>query len=555
MRNIGFRRETPSRAAIALVVLGALGLSCSSPEEPGGPPEPEVPNPVHVAFSGGGWRAHTAQAGWTMSLLEDGTRTLDEVFKDVATISSNSGGTWFHSMLVYSGSFRASIEAADALPSYATPAGYLGQERALFQKSEAAELHIDWCAPFEDSHPTIYFYCRLATIAGGEGVIWSDIVTNVVFEPFGMKTELSRALLDGPRQTWAGGKSLLMAATMLTDHAVLTENDWLDKLYYDATVKAGPAQVSLTPLTFSSTPGMQAPPFLAAGGFDLLYAENAELDPPPPKKATIENPLPSDHVPVLTATAASSAALGAAASYTVLHDNDFGLASWQIAYELSDLALPFALEPPIQSRPPAGTVEKLAESKFVRIADGGYLDNSGVAQLVSFLQLNEQADDFHIVAFDNVQEVYQPSGDGTAVGTDIAYLFGKGLGDGEQFCVGRADDKICVTVPAQQIFASGPLAETKAVWSYLPEADTGLIYTAYEVTTVDNQTLGVKAGSSGTLRVFTCAWPAADTAPWNGASDFDAYEAMLQAIHEGLTANGNQGLSYLRSALTSGTTP
>jgi hypothetical protein len=194
------------------------------------------------------------------------------------------------------------------------------------------------------------------------------------------------------------------------------------------------------------------------------------------------------------------------------------------------------------------SVDQLAESKFVRVADGGYLDNSGVAQLVSFLQLNEQGTDFQIVAFDNVQKLYEPSGGkGAAVGIDFATLFGEGLGgpDHDELCV----DDFCVIVPAQQVFASEPLSKTSAVWQNAPESGTALIYTRYAVTTVDNETLGVKAGLSGTLHAFTCAWPTAPTAPLDGSSDFAAYEAMLKGIHEGLTANDEQGLSYLRRAL------
>jgi len=553
MSNNVLRQETATNPAtllcqVTLAVLGTLGcLSCSSPDAPDVPLAAESASSVHVAFAGGGWRAHTAHAAWTISLLEDGTKTLDEVFANVATISSNSGGTWFNSMLVYSTSFAASLEIQGALQIYPTMAGYLGQQKALLEKADAAKVWIDWCAPFETSFPYIYFYCKLATIAGGDGVVWSDIVSEVVFEPFGMGVELKRTLLNGQRQDWAAGKSLLMAATMLTGHAVLNENDWLDKRYYDATVDTGPSQVNLTPLTFSSTPGMQAPPFLAAGGFDLEYTENADIDPSS-ASAKIANPLPSDGVRVLAATAASSAALGAAASYPVLEENGFSFASWQTAYELSDLALPFSLQSPIQNLSPVGlSVDQLAGAKLVRVADGGYLDNSGVAQLVSFLQLNDQATDFQIVAFDNVQKLYEPAGGkGAAVGIDLATLFGEGLGgpNHDQLCA----DGFCVNVPSQQVFAAEPLEETSAVWQNAPESGM-LIYTRYEVTTVDNETLGVKAGSSGTLHAFTCAWPTAATAPLDGLSDFAAYEAMLNGIYEGLTANGDQGLSYLRTAL------
>lgn len=543
------------RLAAGLISMSlALCMSANcGPDRDSEPPGDEVPRPttpVHVAFAGGGWRAHTGHAAWTMSLLDSGAETLDDVFGNVQTLSSNSGGTWFLSMLAYSQAFRASVELKDAFANYVDQ-GYLGQERRLLEGSEAVDS--EFCSLFDD-HPYLHFYCRLASVAGGEGVVWTDIINKVVFEPFGMNDELAATRLGDARQSWADDKSLLMAATLLTDEAVLTENDFLDKLYYNAKLTAsGPKQVNVSPVTFSSvSSGKSSPPFLAAAGFDVHYTENADIDPAHASN-TFEDPLPNDQVPVLMATAASSAAAGAVASHQVLVDNDFDLA-WQIAYVLSDLAVAFELTQPIaHASPEERTVDELAKSKFARLADGGYLDNSGIAQLVRFLQANGASTSFQIVAFDNVQQAFTPTGGGAAVGIDIAYPFGKGLGPGgDRLCVGTSTDQICVTVPDQQIFGADALGGTTAIWSDTPDPTKPgyeLIYTRYAVTTVDNETLGVTAGSQGILHAFTCVWPDADTGPFNGASDFDAYAAMLDGIRTALEAEGGQGLKYLRAAL------
>ena len=222
---------------------------------------------------------------------------------------------------------------------------------------------------------------------------------------------------------------------------------------------------------------------------------------------------------------------------------------------LSDLAVAFKLTPPIGHASPAGlTVKELAASKFARLADGGYLDNSGVAQLVRYLQTNDPSTDFQIVAFDNVQKPYVPPGGGAKVGIDIAPLFGKGLGgpNGQSLCIGTKSDQICVPLPDQQIFDADALDKTQKIWSGSPDAakpGEELIYTRYAVTTVANETLGVTAGSQGILHAFTCVWPDAETAPFDGASDFDDYAAMLDGIRTALEAQGGQGLNYLRAAL------
>lgn len=535
-----------------LSLLICLLASCSSGSSDT-PMVPEDVTAVHVAFAGGGWRAHTAQAGWTMSLLDDGANTLEYVFENVQTLSSNSGGTWFLSMLVYSSAFRSSIEEQGAFENYITPNGYLGQERALFENFGAVSVDPDSC-PFEESDPVFYFYCRLAALVADGNLVWTDMVNGIVFKPFDMNLELeeSPTLLSDPRQTWAIDKSLLTAATMLTNHAVLTESAIVfDKLYYDATLAGGgPVQMSVTPVTFSSLPaGKTPPPFLRAGTFDVVYADADFSDS---AGAGFMNPSPSDSIPVLLATAASSAAAGALASYSILLANGYDELTWELANVLSDLAVPLQLTSPLEGGSPSGlSLDELAGVNFARLADGAYLDNSAVAQLVSFLQVNNEATDFQIVSFDNVQTLYTPSADGAEtparVSNDIALLFGEG--GKNQVCTGA--DEFCFSVPARQIFSSEPLTSTASTWDWTSRGadEPTLIYTRYRVTTVDNPTFGLTAGSQGVLHVFTCSWPSAQSPPWNGESDFDAYEAMLAAIRAGLQANGNEGLDHLRAAL------
>tara|TARA_R110002072_G_scaffold4245_3_gene29975 strand:+ start:18207 stop:19901 length:1695 start_codon:yes stop_codon:yes gene_type:complete len=553
-------------ASVSLTVVLSAGCSSGSgsqQEAAARPDDDAVAKPVHIALAGGGWRAHTAHAAWTMSLLDDGAFTLSDVFGNVETLSSNSGGTWFLSMLVFSDSFRAMIEMPGALENYASPSGYLGLERQLFDDFQAVQVDANWC-PFEQSQPVLYFYCRLASLAGDGALVWADIVKNVVFEPFGMNRALeeSPTLLSGTRQSWATGKSLLIAATMLTDRVILTETDLLlDKLYYDAVLQGeGPAQVNVTPVTFASVrSGVAPPPVLSAGAFAVSYKDADFGDS---AGAVFSNDaLASGDVPVLLATAASSAAVGTLASYSVLVDNGYDDLTWELAYELSDLAVPVTMQAPIAAATSLPkSVHELAASNVARLADGGYQDNSAVAQLASFLQASGEADGFEIVAFDNVQALYTPppgvATAGAAMGLDIALLFGEG--EDRQVCAGTGEDKFCVTVPAQQVFAPAqPGVTTPATWSWTSPGAAGptLSYTRFEVTTVDNPTFGLTAGSTGVLHVFTCVWPTADTAPWNGASDFDAYAAMLAAIRAGLQADGSAGLAYLREALSGSAVP
>jgi hypothetical protein len=411
-------------ALAALALFFTVGNSACDSSSPSAEVEPEAPPPysAHVAFSGGGWRAHAGHTGWILSLLEGGSKKLEDVFANVGTVSSNSGGSWFSTMLMYSGAFVRAIQGTNAINTWsvsgADATGWLGQQQYLFDQAFCHSASGD-----------AFTACVFEYYTDGDATYWHKVVEDLVFKDYPITVPLS-----GKRQPWAAGKPLLLAATMLTTEAVLGEEGG-DKQYYQACLSPATPVLNgdsgascsggtgtlpdVTPVTFSSMPSgstFTAPPFLPAAGtgtnatlFNVGYTENA-LRSPATATATIENPLTSDVVPVATAAAASSAAAGFGASGVVTGD-------WEEAYLASDEAVNFQLAGNMQHVVADGmTVNALAAAKMVQIADGGPVDNSGVAQLVSFLQLNNAADGFNIVAFDNVQTLYTPGGAAPKVG-------------------------------------------------------------------------------------------------------------------------------------------
>lgn len=368
-----------------------------------------------------------------------------------------------------------------------------------------------------------------------------------------MDDELETTVLGDARQDWATDKSLLMAATLLTDKVVL-DSGFIRDVYYDAMLSGSGygEEIDVYPVMFASVEaGKTTPPFLSAGAIDITYA--ATDDPIEPLPVNIMDSLSSDSVPVLRAAAASSAAVGATASYGVLRANfePEELLLWEAAYEFSELAVSFKLTSPLEGGTPKGSPGDVADDKFARLADGGYVDNAAVAQLVSYLQANDEASDFQIVAFDNVTTLFSPQNTTQAnplsVSVNFAILFWEGP---KEACCASG---VCVQVPARKVFdvvAPGTFEGTKPIWSWTdPSVGGGLTYTQYKVKTFDNPAFGVKAGSQGVLHVFTCVWPDAGTAPEDGARDFNAYEAMFAAIGDGLTSKGNEGLNHLQGAL------
>lgn len=455
-------RYLVSLSAVALL----LGCSSNSPtSEPtsGAAEVTSAPHSVHVAFAGGGWRAHTGHSGWIMSLLDNGNKTLDQVFTHVETVSSNSGGSWFNTMLSYSTDFTTAIQASNAIETWATPGpkatGWLGQQQYLFDQ-----------APCHAVSGEEFLGCVFWHYTGGvkEATNWHQVIEKIVFGNNAITENL-----NGTRQSWATDKSLLLAATLLTREVVIGQRGLTaDKQYYqacfppstpdlrgddgasctDATGK--PADV--TPVTFSSLAKdskLTQPAFLPSVKFatsgqklNMGYSENA-LWSPAKANAMIANPIQSHGVPVITAAAASSAAAGFVASHEVSNN-------WELSYLGMAEPVSFQLAGGLKKINPNGmAVQSLADAKVVQIADGGPVDNSGVAQIVRFLQLNNQASGFNIVAFDNVQQVYTPtSGNGAKVGIDLANLFGQGLSNGDQICSGLHGTGYCVSVPDLKVF-------------------------------------------------------------------------------------------------------
>ena len=544
-----------------LLVLSVLVLCMGCPNSPGDDTTEVVPttNEVHVAFAGGGWRAHTGHSGWTVALLNKGNRTLSDAFANVGTISSNSGGSWFNTMLAYSGDFVSKIEAPDAVDTWGTT-GWLGQQQALFDE-----------APCHDSHEDAFDLCVAEYYSSQGATHWASVVEGLVFKDY----SLGDITLSGTRQSWAANKSLLLAATMLTTNTVLNGSTLGDKNYYQACLApttpvfggydrsscSGGAIPDVTPVTFSSLPGgssLTSPPFFKAtekgtnaAVFNMAYTQNTN-DEPDTASTIIANPLATDKVPVMIAAAASSAAVGFEAS-----DNVSG--EWEASWLADDEALSFKLTgSTVEFADASGlSVSDLAAQKFVRIADGGPVDNSGVAQLVSFLQQNNQDEGFNIVAFDNVQLLYvAPSDTSVKAGPDISSLFGLGICPGNKFCSGLNCDGTCVSIPNLQIFEQDSMLNTSVTWEAVRDSANlvqQLIYTKYSVKTIDNSTFGVSKGSTGTLHAFTCVWSNADTAPQNRKNekdgDFKAYNQMFDYINSGLQENGAEGLKYLEAAL------
>ena len=556
------KRENILFFMILIFLVFLISSSCNSSNSDETVSEVELnEEKVHLAFAGGGWRAHSGHSAWTMSLLQNGAVKLDDVFSKVEAISSNSGGSWFSTMLIYSPSFVNSIQAPNAIQSSSSlEGGWIGGQYKFFKETGCTY------------HGFKYMPCViLETLPKIEDdFYWDMIVKDMVFKDFPIQETVT---LKDAVQPWAKGKPLLLASTMLTNEVVLNASSDIgfNRIYQaccnpsnpqlkgeKGAICSGDNSMEVTPVTFSRMPSgsnYTAPPFFSQDNgeavFNIGYRENysGRL-----LNTTIQNPIVNDGVPVVTAAAASSAALGFAASEKITGSDD---ESWFA----EDAALSFSLanstaKYKVVDGDSKESLEDLTKNKMVRLADGGPVDNSGVAQLVSFIQQNKgTSDTIHIVAFDNVTTGYPLSGLGsdvnvTEVGIDIANLFGKGLSPSNKICAEK--DKYCITVPELQIFELYALQNTESKWTHT-ENNNKLIYTKYVTTTIANPVFNVSGNTPVVLHAFSCIYPTADTAPMNrkGAEKFGfgAYGDMISFINRGLTQNNDTGLIHLYEAL------
>lgn len=549
--------------------------------------EEQENNAIHAAFAGGGWRAHTGHAAWVMSLLDannakgctlSGTsgnpQCLEAAFANVKTISGNSGGSWFSTMLMYDSNFVNAITNVNATQNWGSidpnnpNQGWLGKQQNYWA-SFNSDCGSKQGAKYLECVLEKYFNTSTTFIPTPN---WSQFVENLVYK--GYDWQAYGNLSSNTHQAWAKDKSLLMAGTWLTNTVVLNdEGSFDDELYYQVCMTPyvvnadgddgawcldrpnGPkvSTPDVLPITFSSLaenePSLHAPAFIGtqANLFNLAYSGAYATSTTSTESNTLQSGNnKTDNVPVMWASAASSAAAGYAASYTVLSEK---CDHWDCVYHARDLALGFKIPQntnQIAFVPNASLdnmlLDDLSTNRVIRVADGGAIDNSGIAQLIGYLQLNNQDTNFNIVAFDDVKK-----NDATDTlkysSSDISYLF-EGAPN-SKVCI----KKVCVQVPELSIVKpnmSSPNPFTKYSWTVVDQngqkTSDYLYYYTYEVETIANPSFNIRGGSKGTIHVFASQFSCADTAPENN-NDFPCYNDMLKNFKTTLILKPNNGTS------------
>jgi hypothetical protein len=389
---------------------------------------------------------------------------------------------------------------------------------------------------------------------------WHRLVHQVVYEPLELETELAGLTLTSPHLPWAADKSLLYAATLLTDEAMLAY-DQDAYLYWGiyASLNASPsvpAQKGVTPIVFTSSGASNqlSQPALPAGPLSITHTETG-LEPVTSPVGQVR----TDGVTVLDASIASSAALAFGASYGMLETlADSTLASAGLmapTWFMSGFAPPAdIIDDRIEFRPEGRifsdggevgyqTLSSLAERRTLRLGDGAYTDNSAVTALVKHIQENQHGD-FELITFMNNTSPEVLLG-GFEIPESIRDLFASPDDLPElgvmNFCASPGN---CVLTPSNHVFTPTSWLEAELLWSY-EEAGIRLKYFRVPVETQKNDTYGIEAGRRGVLHLFVHSTDRTSALPTD-QDQLDAYQDVYRVTRSGIATQG--GAAHLQAA-------
>ena len=624
-----------------------LGMLCTSNaisetsqnSSPNLDPDKTDPGKVYMSFSGGGYHAHAGASAVMMSLM-DRVRSSDidmcdvtkvdmcDITKNVGAFSSNSGGSWFLSQAAYTHKFRKSLEKENAWkkytkkPEFDIEGGYFGEAYHYISPlltratdTVVCDLLLDNSLVKKCKDELVGADSYLKFLLSGGDANWYELAKNAVFgqgftnPSWNMVSDVNQSIKDITRQEWAEDKSLIFASSLLTDAPALEFPKVklvpipprFEKMIPSLQGKQGGMLVpGATPVMFTvlGEPGDTKRSFLPGGPVTLQYghwnrsAETKTAFESDGEKTSLPQQASIDQATILSVAASSSAA--GAGFIDIPNMRASGLPDI-LASVLGNFAPAFTFKDGAKYHGPICTVitiltcgislETAAEDKLVRLADGGFVDNTAVAYMVKYLADNGKLEnDFNILAMDNYPS--QPLVDkGTQeqfpTGPDVAGLFGY-LMPAAKTHTTQLFGKFKYTGIVPHIFESdayfkyngtetggGPpttepewcawidpvdsvLYETESTKTKCVVIDTGnqsqssekhcnlyLSYTHYKVTVKENDYFGIDSdspviGTTGNLHVFAILGENTGVVPAN-EFQYRCYKKLMEGVHKAVT--------------------
>lgn len=380
---------------------------------------------VALTVAGGGWRAQWSAAGLISGLVSymgktdnsakptlAGTGLLDRV--DI--VSTNSGGSWFASSLIYSERHLALLESMAASPKTASAQANSGWVTPWLQATQVDAKKFDLVGDIardlvdvilgKGDEDTIYLFNHfLAT-----GLTWNDWTITLLSSTASIGTNIT---LGSSTNSWATGKEWFSCHSVMLPRAN-------NPAYLFRGPVLGLPEVHQSATTVSSTPELLPAKFsikLGAGAassatrrympsgaaslvqrfdykavvvpiIDEPSAQTAPLDTGDLTRGVFSNG--AGTVPVFGAASASSAAAGIAPTLGALVDEsitliDADLLPWvTIATGADSFSYATNLYQSLIHFDDKGVaVKALAEADFHGLIDGGYTDNTAIAHALA----------------------------------------------------------------------------------------------------------------------------------------------------------------------------
>ena len=577
-----------------------------------------------LAFSGGGYHALSGGAAWLMGMMERrGEYDLGKITANAGVIGANSGGSWLTVLNGYSPTFVEELQQPGAYRRFAVEnEGYMGKVWSYIKHPTGGCLLMPnnveklLCAAFYQklmSSPKAQGQKGFINFLLSGGGQWQTVIEKSVFgkdRKWGYYPEVEALTLASPRNPWAQEKDLVLAGTILTQAPSLTFTD-KGKLGFKnvQAVEGTQAFSDKHPLAggvpvMLASKGGTAVDLLPGGTLDLAYGTWIKGDRGwgfyPTDNTALENEAANPaagSLPVIHAAAISSAAGGGFVDIPIMKKNlldgkDIAtvLNGFAPAYQMRDADTGRAVmdfhanvhkEFVTDPNDPLGTTQTLTNNQVVRYADGGFVDNTAVAQLLRYLQ---DANDgtipkgFNVVVFDDFplpRPYWDPKTKQGAfpTGSDVAGLFGFDGCDKDSCSMqhdGIHQSKLIVfsyagmsaqVFPSDQYFQpadqGGAPLEDRLFWSPGEgekilcdiggeKQEQPLLYSRYEVT-VDADAPGSKMfGISeandkvpGTLHVFAILGDGAAVVPGND-DQFACFNTMVTGMVDQITRKGTQ---------------
>lgn len=427
---------------------------------------------------------------------------------------------------------------------------------------------------------------------------WMKIVKDVAFGSYGMTEKLSDPITMN-RLDWAADKSLIIgAAKPMAQTISYADSNYLNSFVEASTsvAKLVDAESYYTPITMVLQPQGEGYPedqlIFTAGDLNLNYEQRGLLGQDKAQATTTLSNLSIDELSIIDVATISSSFAGAwsvletypglvkaateqlessinsaiesngiyqalpgflqrtvmTAVDTVVEDigasaqdTVSALFSVPLANFMADMAVPVqtADGKAVVAEPyKNGDLQDIVNAGNVRLLDGGYTDNTAVANILG--QLKGIDGPFEVTAFvNNTVTAEIPAAwtghDALTVGTNIPMLFGT-EGDALVRPFENLPGSPLAAYPA--IFDQSAWQSEKPVWSYVDSATNTVIdYYQLDVQTINNPLFGVEANKTGVLNVFSTYNTGSGPGPYF-ANAFDIYENIYNATRTGIISNG-----------------